>query len=1233
MWKNILSFELRYQVRQPWFWASALVLFGLALALASSDIGAALGDAPGTTLRNAPLLTVRLMPVVSLISLFMITAFIANAALRDFEHNSHMLFFTKPISKLDYLAGRFLGALTVSGSLLILAVGGLMAAHLAPWQPAPRLGPFSLGAHVFGLLVIILPNLVIMGSIFFALASWSRRLSWTYLGVVFFIGMQDAIEILAQGLDRKALGGLLEPSGIVALESMSRYWTLAEQSTRLPELTGVLLANRLLWMTLALGLLAASYGRFQWAGHQQRPARRGKAWWRRLSPRLAISETASAETAASSVNRNRISATAIAKLSSPRTGDLHLRHRLRQLLSQTRLEVSEVAFSTPFLTLLAFGLMFITSFALVAGSHEGMPSYPLTHLMLRGIQLGVRLTLVLILVFYAGEMIFNPRTSKVSQVFDALPVPNWVFLGAKLLSLVLITGFFLLAALATTLLVQLGKGYVPQDFALYARGLAIIALPLLLIIPLAVFLQVLSNQKFIGLLLTITVLILRFALPRLGFEDNLYLVTASPPITYSGLNGYGHQLEPFLWLNIYWGFGAVILLAATLLLWPRGTKMPLRERLRVARRRCSQPVMAAVVLASLGMSASGAWIFHNTHQRGGTFGQDEIRQRSADYERAYEPYRHLPLPRITSVFAEVDIFPHQRRVEVRGRYRLVNDGTEPIQALPFTMTPRWVEGVLPVYGGVTLTGVTLSGAEVPPHRWLVDDPRLGFYVAELVEPLAPGQAIDFGFRVTVDHSAFANRRHNNLVVANGTFFTGREVFPSLGYARGNELRDPSERQKRGLPPPSSAAPRGDATARQRNYMEADWIELEAIVSTSGEQQAITAGDLLRQWTQEDRNYFHYKTSAPVTNLIPFLSGAYQVARRQWQGIDLEIYFKPSHGVNIERFLDVTEASLDDLSTRLGPYPHRQLRIVEIPSYHGKTAFSLAQTIAFSEAWCFNADLDRTQLDWLTAVLAHEVSHQWWNHQMVPADVEGATFLGESLAQHSAMKVLQRLHGAEMVRDFLSFDRDQYLRGRGEEKHRELPLATVDNQAYVHYSKGSLAFAAFEDLAGEEALSEGLRAFLEETAFAGPPYATSEDLLRHLRRTTPAEGAHWIEDLFETITLFDNRIVDASTRRQRDGRYEVALEVATIKLRDDGLGKTSEIAIDDWIDIAIFGPADGTTGEEVVLALERHHVRSPTWRFTLEVGSRPERLIVDPYHKLIERDTADNSRQLTVLSEP
>ena len=140
-----------------------------------------------------------------------------------------------------------------------------------------------------------------------------------------------------------------------------------------------------------------------------------------------------------------------------------------------------------------------------------------------------------------------------------------------------------------------------------------------------------------------------------------------------------------------------------------------------------------------------------------------------------------------------------------------------------------------------------------------------------------------------------------------------------------------------------------------------------------------------------------------------------------------------------------KASLDYCSANFSPYQFRQLRIVEFPAY-ANFAQSFANTIPYSEAIGFILDTtDPDKIDMVTYVTAHEIAHQWWAHQVIGADMQGMTMLSETLAQYSALMVMEKMYGPEQIRRFLKFELDRYLRGRGGEMIEEVPLARVENQ--------------------------------------------------------------------------------------------------------------------------------------------------------------------------------------------
>ncbi|MCP4655495.1 MAG: M1 family metallopeptidase, partial [bacterium] len=363
-----------------------------------------------------------------------------------------------------------------------------------------------------------------------------------------------------------------------------------------------------------------------------------------------------------------------------------------------------------------------------------------------------------------------------------------------------------------------------------------------------------------------------------------------------------------------------------------------------------------------------------------------------------------------------------------------------------------------------------------------------------------------------------------------------------------------------------------------------------------------------------------------------LSAAYQVVRDRWRDVAIEVYYHEPHAFNLERMIDSVKKSLAYYTENFGPYQYRQMRIIEIPRY-AEFAQSFPNTVAYSEAVGFIAKVDAEEvIDYPFYVTAHEVAHQWWGDQVVGGNVQGAALLSETMAQYSALMVMEREYGKEKMRRFLKYELDSYLRGRSGDGAEEVPLYRVENQRYIYYRKGSVVMYALRDYVGEEPLNQALAAYIAAVKFQMPPYTNSHELLDFVRRTVPAAQHGLIADMFKTITLFENRVEKASFAERDDGKYVVALQAKASKVRADGRGVETEMALDDWIDVGVFGEreVDGRT-EETVLYLEKRHVTEPDLTFELVVDERPVRAGIDPYNKLIDRNSDDNVRRVSESS--
>ena len=373
-----------------------------------------------------------------------------------------------------------------------------------------------------------------------------------------------------------------------------------------------------------------------------------------------------------------------------------------------------------------------------------------------------------------------------------------------------------------------------------------------------------------------------------------------------------------------------------------------------------------------------------------------------------------------------------------------------------------------------------------------------------------------------------------------------------------------------------------------------------------------------------RRYFHYRSASPIPKFFAFLSARYAVRHDTWNGTAIDIYYHPGHAYNIDRMMMAVKKTLQYYMTeQFSPYQHQRLRIVEFPRYM-RRAGSFPNTVPFSESVGFIARLTSpTAIDYPFYVTAHEVAHQWWGYQVMPADVQGSGMLTESMAQYSALMVMEHEYGPDQMHRFLKYELDGYLSGRGGEILEEMPLELVEDQPYVFYRKGSLVLYALKDYLGESVLNAALRRYIASVRGKSRPYTVSTDLLSFVTDVTPPEKRQVIDDLFRSITLFDLTAVDASSTRMPDGRYDVTIRLEARKLKADGHGREVEVPVDDWIDVGVFGTARPGSPAPV-LHLEKHHVTSGELTVHVTVSGEPARAGLDPYNKLIDRDPGDNT---------
>lgn len=1189
---RLAAFELRYQLRNPVFWVSVAIFFLLGFGLAASD-NVSFG-APGAVHENSPFTVTFAMGVFSTFYLFVITSFVANAVVRDDVTGFGPMIRATAVGRTNFLAGRFIGGLAIATLGYIAAPLGIAVGSSMPWVDPETVGPGGFMTYVWPFLVIAIPNLILSSSLLFSLATVTRSMLASYIGVmVLVLGYLTINIVVSSDPSLQDTVARYEPLGVGAIGEVSRYWTAEEMNTRAIPLEGNLLFNRIFVLGLSAVFLAFAWTRFSMT--ERAPSR-----WRQ---RRLAKQAAKASKTASVPART---------LATPVSRSFGTGHAIASFRARLKAEVLQVLKSPGLIVLLLLSLAFALLNIVFSETTYGTPSYPLTAGIITTVIGSMSLFTLIVAVFYGGELVWRERDVKINEIIGATPVPAWAMFVPKIFAIFTVLLAMSASGMLTGVLYQLAKGAPDIDFGLYLLSFVLPqSIDLLLIAVLAVFFQVLSPNKYIGWGIMLVWFVGRIFLSNLGYSNMLYLFGGGPGEPLSDMNGTGGFWVGGLIARAYWGCFGLLLLVLSHWAWPRGTVVAVVPRLKTIARRVSLASGGIALAAVAGMIGTGVVIHNNIKVLNRYETEDESEQRLAAFERKYLKYENLPRPVVTDVAFDVEIFPAERRLTAKGHYLLRNDSGVPISEIHVRQADE----------SVTFSRLEVAGAKLASH-----DERFAYRIYRFDTPLAPGASTRLDFASQIWRRGFPNSGAATDVVENGTFVNNSVFAPIIGMDRRGLMQDRTARRRQGLPDELRTAKLEDTSAQIRNYVGADWVNSRITISTDADQVPIAPGNKLSDAVKGGRRVAVFQSPAPILNFFSVQSARYAEARDSFGDVQLSVYHDPRHAWNVPAMLKAIKTSLGYFTTNFGPYQFGYARIIEFPGYDS-FAQAFAGTMPYSESIGFAADVsDPETIDYVSYVTAHELGHQYWAHQVIGADMQGQTLLSETLAQYSALMVMKQLYGEDKIRRFLKFELDSYLQGRKGDVLGEQPMIRIENQSYIHYRKGSLVMYLLQERLGEDAVNRALARLVAQYRFKGAPYPRSLDLVSELRKEakTPEQQA-LVTDLFEKITIFDLKAASATTRKLADGRWSTRITIEAGKFYADAKGRETPTGLAEDIEIGLFTerPGQGAFERANVLSMKAMPVRAGRQVIEVVTAKKPLFAGVDPYNFMIDRNSDDN----------
>ncbi|QIP14954.1 hypothetical protein G8759_21185 [Spirosoma aureum] len=1167
----LLPFEIRYHLRQISFRAAAILFFGLGILAIQGSYG---GE---EVHKNSPYAITVIVGLLSLCSIFASTIFCANVVLRDTTYKMDAIVFTTAVGRLPYFGVRFFGLFMAVFLLLCLSLLGIAAGSLL--LDDGQTGPFRFAYFWQPLLVFGLPNILFSSSLIFCTAMLSQNVRAIYVAGVLLYILYWTASILGNSpllatsslklTEPDPLPFLLDPFGLAALFGEARLWSDWQRNNQLFPLQNVFLLNRLLWTVFAGLLLTVSY--------------------RYFSFRLHLPAQTRQKTRQESVNPVRYSP--------HRVHPQGYTYGWKTFKSQLKLEIISLVKHIPFMVML---LLWIFLFAielkdtLFSGSY-GIRSYPSTGVIIDELR-AMRLAMLLI-IFYAAELLGRERAASMQELIYSTPVFTSSLWGAKCVTLGVLVAILVSANIGIGIVVQLSNGYFTVELPTYLTLYYYSGLPLFLFAILAIFIQTIIPNKYLGMLLSMLVAFCIVFSRRLGIEHYLLRYATVPELTYSYLNGFGHYAKAFNGYMLYWGSFAVVLSLLTVGLWQNGQYSTGWQRVKSIGSQwgiSSAYVGAAAVLLWLFTSSS---IYYDTNVIGNYKSTAAKLDWQLRYEQQFKPFSRHPQPIIRAVKTDIALYPKAGKYTVKGSYRLKNESAEPI-------TKIWV-GIDPE---VTASRLSIPGAketrntEFNQHWFLLN------------KPLGPGSEITLQFSMEVIRSGFVPFNSEHAVVENGTYIELEKYVPFLGYNSRFETDDARARKKSGLPTQSIPGP-----ADNRYHL----IDLETTVSTEPDQYVVTVGDLQKSWIADQRRYFHYKTTVPINFMFALSSARYTIKKEIYKGIELSICYQDGQIFNIASMMQAMKDALHYCKSNFSHYPLKHFTLAEIPQYKG-AATAYPGLIFSAERINFLSDFrDTDKINYGYAIVAHEVSHQWWANKLAPVNGPGDGLLTESLAKYTEAMVVEKTFGKMLLRNYLQADNRLYFSMRNTDG-KELPLDQATDQPFVYYQKGGLVLYAIKETLGEEKFNRALQRLIEKHAYPGTK-ATPDDLIHELKQDATASQARRIDDWLRKVIVYSLKVTVVSCESLVNGQFRLTLRVNMDKTEQ---GSNKSLLPDDEIDVALFDrkPADWDQQLKPVY-LQKHQFSKAETLLTITVTKKPQSVAIDPYGYLLDENQSDNTQEI------
>ncbi|MDP5213370.1 hypothetical protein ORJ66_09990 [Pseudoalteromonas tunicata] len=1031
----IFNYEVNYRLRSTATWACLILLILMGYREMLGGEWDSLMQS-GRVARNSPYAIYYIFMYYTFWAATVGSALVIPTLLRDLTSGSASFLYSFNLNSKSYFIGKYLACLSIVFMVMLSVVIAMLTlpylSGLLSIYPDSDFITTPWSHLLHGIVLWILPMSIVYTAVPFSLTALTGKATPAYAMMMICIGLFVLITAFyGDGAPQAFWLQVVDPLGKVTIESQIFYWTAEQRMHSFLALEGAFLYNRLLYLSLALGLLIFAYLKFDLIHFQNKT---------KIKKAVNKAQGHHATTPYQHAIQEKMKIADISHLA------YWLRLCFRLAAEKATTVVLNKAFCFSMLTLILMLVIAGLSYKLpaLAGTATPLPS---SELLLPALTYPCLIFTMLAAAFFVVDMCNKDHQVNTAQLVAACPIPTWVNSSCYIIAAAFIAFALTLIPVFSVLCVQVLQGYLDINWANLLHVTLLVIAPLMLAYSfIAVICYGLVQHKIIAQILAVLLCISPAILHETGTVENYLYLWAWPSVPQLSTIVSSEQfIARDAHFAVYWLSLYVALLIFVTWLWPRGVVSPWLIRIKSLGTKMTLTSFTLFVAFFCLFLWQGQFIYQQVVVNGEHRSVPAQFEQQLDYEQKYKAHQTTAQPHITHAELDITIIPAQRSAQVSGKLLLDNIKTRTL----LINKPH----------ASSMQDIQLDN--LTANKVVADD--LNEVVVASFNNLPQNRPAKLSYTLNTQYLGFHNESGHYLgkITANSSYLD-KAFWPSIGFDYNRTIQDKVMRQRVKLPPATAFTQHSSHYAAH----DARLTTYQLNIKVPDSHYAVAPGERQAIKQQDGQSLFSYTMNTPSTWNPAVVTGHFAMLQTKVNintdvAPKIEVFYHSQHKEMAQFIAEATNIALNKAISIWGEFPYPTARIAPIPE-NSVAAKVSGNLILLPEQQIWQLDLSKANSrDWIKYVIGEAIAKSYFESVLI-TDNPGYPLITEGIPTWFAFTQMPISTLSQV--DILSRITDQYLLLRTSESGEEKPIEELTDELYAT-SKAKLNVLSAQHLIG------------------------------------------------------------------------------------------------------------------------------------------------------------------------